>query len=530
MMSEKKITEDLLKSTIEDLENIEKYIQEFSNFLPLAVCTVNPLRTVIVTNLAFQTLTGYEEVEMIGKRIEDLFLNKKDFKNLIQKKIFKKKPGLTQKMILLTKSKRKITVNMAISARRDEKNNFIGYFIALSDITKFENLKQSLEERVKKRTKDLEMRTREITESRTALMNVLEDVEDARSAAEEEKDKTLTIITNFADGLLVFDTENKLSLINPQAEDFFGIKTEKIVEKSVLELTTIPNLRPLIDLLGKEIKGVYRKELLIKENLTLEVSVISMISREEKLGTLVVLHDVTRGKMIERIKTEFVSLSAHQLRTPLSAIKWTLKMLLDGDLGKITKEQKEYIEKTYQSNERMIRLINDLLNVARIEEGRFLYNVKGRNIIEIAEQVIVSSKEVAQRKGLRFKFQKPSKKIPDLELDSEKISIAFQNLIDNAINYTNPGGFIEVSIEYLEDKREILVSVKDTGIGIPRGQQKRVFTRFFRAANAMKTETEGTGLGLFIAKNIIEAHGGKIWFKSKENEGTTFYFALPVLR
>ena len=227
------------------------------------------------------------------------------------------------------------------------------------------------------------------------------------------------------------------------------------------------------------------------------------------------------------MKTEFVSIAAHQLRTPLSAIKWTLRMILDGDLGKVPKSQKEFLQKTYQSNERMIRLINDLLNVTRIEEGRFLYNVQNEDIIELTEKVIVPLKELAQHKSLKFDFKKPKQKIPKVKIDKEKISLAVQNLVDNAIHYTQKGS-IEVSIKFSQEKKEILFSVRDTGIGIPKSQRKRVFSRFFRAANAIKTETEGTGLGLFIAKNIIEAHGGKIWFESEENKGTTFYFTLPV--
>jgi len=368
---------------------------------------------------------------------------------------------------------------------------------------------------------------RKLEESRKALMNMLEDVEEARKRAEEERNKTLAIITNFTDGLLVFDKEGNFSLINPQAESFFGVKAEEIIGKPILELSKIPNFAPIINLLGKEIKGVYRKEWLIKENLTLEVSIVPMISGEEKLGGLVILHDVTREKMAERMKTEFVSLSAHQLRTPLAAIKWTLRMLLDGDLGKITEEQKDFIEKTYESNERMINLINDLLDVTRIEEGKYLYKPILADIEPIVQFVIDSFKEEIERKKLKFEFKKPKRKLPKVMLDVEKMKLAIQNLLDNAIRYTKPGGEISVSLRDLENKIEF--SVRDTGVGIPENQQSRVFTNFFRAANVIRMETEGSGLGLFITKNIIEAHGGKIWFESKENIGTTFYFTFGIL-
>jgi len=244
------------------------------------------------------------------------------------------------------------------------------------------------------------------------------------------------------------------------------------------------------------------------------------------LGTLIILHDITREKTIERMKTEFVSLAAHQLRTPLSAIKWTLRMLLDGDLGKITEEQKDFIEKTYKSNERMITLINDLLDVTRIEEGRYLYKPVLADVEPIVQFVTNSYQEEIKKKKIRFEFKKPEEGLPKIKLDVEKIRLAIDNLIENAIRYTPAYGKVMVSLEH--KKGGIEFSVKDTGVGIPKDQQGRIFTKFFRAANVMRMATEGTGLGLFITKNIIEAHGGKIWFESEEGKGTTFYFAIPV--
>jgi len=266
-MGEKTKTEDLLKMTIEDLKDAERYIQELFAFLPLAVCSFNPFGVIMTSNLAFQNLTGYREVDVVGKRIENLFLNKKDFNNLIKSKILKEKTNLTRKMMLLTKEGKEMPVNMAISIRRNKEGNFIGYFMALSDITAFEDLRKNLETTVKERTKELEeSRTalmnmlEDVEGSRKALMNMLEDVEETRGKMEEEKNKTLAVITNFADGLLVFDEENKLSLINPQAEVFFDVKSRDIIGRPVLELSTFPTIEPLVSLLGKEIKKL-KKEL-----------------------------------------------------------------------------------------------------------------------------------------------------------------------------------------------------------------------------------------------------------------------------
>lgn len=343
---------------------------------------------------------------------------------------------------------------------------------------------------------------------------------------EEEKNKTLAIITNFADGVIVFDRDNKVTLINPKVQELFKIEPKEVVGKSLFELNDIPNFRSLANLLGREIKKIFREELSLSENMVLEVTTLPLIREKEILGNLVVLHDITREKLIERMKTEFVSLTAHQLRTPLSAIKWTIRMLLDGDLGKITQEQKSFLEKTYNSNEKMISLINDLLNVTRIEEGRYIYKPVPTDFLKVIQEVIHSRESLIKERDVSFEFKKPKEKFPEILMDAEKIKLVVENLLDNAIKYTRPKGKVTISLN--KGIKDIEFKIQDTGIGIPKDQQERVFTKFFRGANVMRLETEGTGLGLFISKNIIEAHGGRIWFDSEEGRGTIFYFNLPI--
>ena len=527
-----KETEKLLQMANNDLRDLDLYIQELSAFLPLAICAVNPFGLLITINSAFQDLTGYKEAEAIGKRMEKMFANGKEFRDLISSESVLKKKKQKRKMILLVKSGREIPVSMSISARRDENGEFIGYFIALLDIEDFEKLRESLEKKVKERTGDLERKTEELRESRVALMNVLEDVENARMLAEEEKNKTMAIITNFSDGLLFFDFENKLSLINSQAKSFFNIKSSKLIGKRLSEFSKKSELDSLVDVIknskNSRIKEVYREELNLKKNVFFEVSTVFLKRDKKKIGSLIIIHDVSREKVVERLKTEFVSLSAHQLRTPLSAIKWTLRMLLDGDLGKVNPDQKEYIEKTYKSNERMIALVNDLLNVTRIEEGRYLYRKTTTEVQPLIEFVISSLRDKTKKQKIKLEFIKPKKKVPKIKVDVEKVRMAIYNIINNAISYTPHGGKVDVSL--MGEKDGVRVEVSDNGIGIPKDQQKRVFSKFFRAGNAVREETTGTGLGLYITKNIIEAHNGKVWFDSKEGKGTTFYFTIPFTK
>ncbi|MCU0652862.1 MAG: ATP-binding protein [Candidatus Pacebacteria bacterium] len=392
-------------------------------------------------------------------------------------------------------------------------------------------LADTLEKQVDDRTRELRAKIEESESSRVALMNMLEDMEDLRRRAEAEKEKTLAIITNFSDGLIFFDSLDYFSLANPQIENYFSATKDDIrrcIGKKISEMSKVAAFKPLTDLMGQALRQISRKELFLSETKFFEISSLEVRSRQEKIGTLVIVHDVSREKAIERMKTEFVSIAAHQLRTPISAIKWTLRMILDGDLGPINDEQRDFLEKTYKSNERMINLINDLLNVTRIEEGRHIYNLGMENFGVVIEGLVGNYADILKQKNLNLHFAKPGQALPQVKIDPEKMRLAIANFIENAIKYTPAGG--DIFMEVLVRGDEIQTSVRDTGIGIIKDQQSRIFTKYFRGSNALKTETEGTGLGLFIAKNIIETHGGKVWFASEEGKGTTFYFTVPVAK
>lgn len=233
-----------------------------------------------------------------------------------------------------------------------------------------------------------------------------------------------------------------------------------------------------------------------------------------------------REKTISAMKSEFISVAAHQLRTPLSAIKWTLRLIIDGDIGELTSEQKLFLQKGYDSNERMIHLVGDLLNSARIEEGRFGYTFVITDIVKVIEEIIEQLSIKAKERDVLIVLEKPENKVLNIKIDPSRINLAIGNLIDNAIKYNLPKGTVTVSLK--EEIDYLKISIADKGVGIPKKSLDRLFTKFFRAENVVKLQTEGTGLGLFIVKNIIESHGGKIWAESEENKGTTFYVLLPL--
>lgn len=490
---------------LEDLAFLESYTKDLFNFLPVPVCFLSPVGIILEANPAFEQISGYKLDEIVGNSVEAFF--KTDEVEVLIQETNEKGFIKGKEMKFLVKEKKEIPVSISAILRKSGEGEINGYLFSFFDLSD-----------VKKREEKLEKTQR-------ALLNILEDVKEERERAEEEKNRTLAIIQNFADGILIFDEDNRLLMVNPKAESFFKIEQEEILGKSFSEFIRVPPLSFLTSVFEDKIKPISRKEVKVRNELILEVTTTPILIEGKTMGNLMILHDVTREKEIEKMKTEFVSVSAHQLRTPLSAIKWTLKMLLDGDLGELTKEQKEFVRKTYESNERMINLVNDLLNVTRIEEGRYLYHLVSVDFVSIVESLIKNYEEEAKRKDIDIYFQKPEK-LAKVKVDVEKITLAVQNLLENAIKYTLPGGIVVVAIE--EKKKEVEFSIKDTGVGIPKDQQHRIFTKFFRGTNAIKLETEGSGLGLFIAKNIIESHGGRIWFKSEEGKGTTFYFTLPL--
>ena len=367
---------------------------------------------------------------------------------------------------------------------------------------------------------------------RVALLNILEDTEESRKEAVNERNKTMAIIENLTDGILLLNRNYEVEIISPPVVDFLRREKEEVIGKNAFEFFSGEDFKPfrdkLVDEEKKKIKSLFRQEISIGDRLDLEVTTVFLKTESEERGVLIIFHDVTRDKLVERMKTEFVSISAHQLRTPLSAIKWTLRMVLDGDTGALNSEQKDLLEKTYVSNERMIALINDLLNVSRIEEGRFLYKQEPGQLEDVIKTVVDSSQELLKMKKISLSMDFPQEKLPMINIDREKMELAVQNLLENAAKYTPEGGSIHISIE--KHEAEVVFKIKDTGVGIPEAEHERIFTKFFRGDNVIKMETEGSGLGLYTTRNIIDAHRGKIWFESKEGKGTTFYFSLPFIK
>lgn len=229
-------------------------------------------------------------------------------------------------------------------------------------------------------------------------------------------------------------------------------------------------------------------------------------------------------KALDETKDEFISMASHQLRTPLTAVKGYVSMVVEGDAGKLSKQQKELLDQAFASSQRMVYLIADLLNVSRLKSGKFVIENKPTQLADVVESEMEQLTEVAKGKEQTLTYTKPDK-FPVLMLDETKIRQVIMNFADNALHYTQNGGHIQINLEDKGDSIEY--TVVDDGLGVPKAEQHHLFTKFYRAGNAKKARPDGTGLGLFMAKKVVVAQGGAIIFKSEEGKGSTFGFTFP---
>jgi PAS domain S-box-containing protein len=512
------------------VQQLESYIKDFWRFLPLPICYLNPMHLIFDVDQKMQDFSGYNSTEIIGELIDLLFVNQEKELAVLKQEVLQKGLVNAKRMLMMTKSKNVIPVNLFAMARRDENNDVIGYFLALADIRETEKMQATLEYKVKERTKELE-------KSKSVLLDTLKEVRQAQEKAETEQNKTTAIINNYIDPIIVVDKVGKVNLFNPAAKEILKINDSVLGQKiSKVNNYSLDNFRGVI---GKSFQVKSSKELKIDDS-NIEEAIIKsqdgesiykiitakVIGRQkEYLGTMKIFFNLTREKMIDRLKSEFISIAAHQLRTPLSAIKWAIKIVLDGECGALNQEQKEMLSKGYDSNERIIRLVNDMLDASRIEEGRFGYSFTRGKIDDALTVVLSNLDQMIKERCIKVKIDKPAD-LPTVLLDKDKIILVLQNILENAVKYTPANGKIEVNIKQL--KNDLVVRVKDNGVGIPPEDQSKLFSKFFRANNVIRMQTEGSGLGLFICKNIIEAHGGEIRCKSQEGKGTEFVFSLPL--
>jgi signal transduction histidine kinase len=373
-----------------------------------------------------------------------------------------------------------------------------------------------------------------------AFNRMSERLKDAyrRQAIAQQRDEA--IILSMGEGLIAVDSDNRVSLINRTACDLlelpdeasavgkpgpslFALYGSNDASGKPLALEDRPTYKALHT--GNPVKDEYELHRKDGAKHVLTISANPVKLNGQVIGAVTVLRDITKEKEVDRMKTEFISLASHQLRTPLSAIKWFSEMLVSGDAGELKEDQMEFAKNIADSTERMIDLVNALLNISRIESGRIVVDPKPTDVKELVNGIVSDLKAKIEEKQHSLVIS-VHEDLPKINLDPRLIGQVYMNLLTNAIKYTPKGGEISVFVSRKDD--QIISQITDNGYGIPEEQQGRLFQKFFRAANAVKVETDGTGLGLYLIKAIIESSGGKIWFKSAEGKGSTFWFSMPM--
>ncbi len=348
------------------------------------------------------------------------------------------------------------------------------------------------------------------------------------------------ILDSIGDGVFVIGKDRKIILFNKMASRLSGYGKKEALGKKYDEILKFvcedggkANNRFVDDCMTKgKITEMANHTLLVEKDgkkIPVADSAAPVKNREGKvLGCVVVFRDITLSRQVDRMKSEFVSVASHQLRTPLTAIKLFVEFLANGDAGKLNKLQADYVNNVKESNERMIQLVSDLLNISRLESGRLRVEPEMIQLEDFIRKCIDEAGSSAEQPGKgKIIFTKPEGKLPQVALDPTLIRQVLNNLLTNALRYCRISNCqIQVKLEAQDGYYRI--GVTDNGIGIPAADQKRIFERFFRARNAALVEAKGTGLGLYFAKMIIETAGGKIWFESEEGKGTTFYFTIPA--
>lgn len=351
----------------------------------------------------------------------------------------------------------------------------------------------------------------------------------------EELQKFMLAVKEASDTIIITDNRGRIAYANQAALQNTGYDFEEMQGKTPA-LWVLSEKDKYSDEIWEDIEknkavilAEYKNRNKDGREYISEVHLSPILDDKAKVIYLVwIERDVTKAKEVDQAKTEFVSLASHQLRTPLSAINWYTEMLLDGDAGEITKDQENYLREIYSGSQRMVDLVNSLLNVSRLELGTFIIEPEKASIMAISDDVLKELEpQINNKKQIITKDY--DDKIPEIQIDPKLTRIIFQNLLSNAVKYTPNHGKIGISIQIdKRDSKQLLISVSDTGYGIPKYQQDRIFSKLFRADNVKKMEAEGTGLGVYIIKQILDNSGGKIWFESEENKGSTFHISIPM--
>ncbi len=353
-----------------------------------------------------------------------------------------------------------------------------------------------------------------------------------------EKHRLDQIVANSADGIIAYTQDFNIVLFNKAAEGIFGISAAQATAKAIgpesvndsslqlLAQTIFPSLAPSV--VSRSEENEYPQLIDISfENPQLELRVTTsrMLDGQGNVaGFLKIVRDRTREIGLMKSKSDFITVAAHQLRTPLSAINWAFEALAG---EKLEASQKELVTTGTNAAQNLLKVVESLLSTSKIEEGKFGYDFQPIDLSAFLGELLGQAELTAREYNVNLYFDAPAETL-EVTGDPEKLGMVVSNLLDNAIKYNVTNGKVVVSVRPVPGKPYVEVLVQDTGVGIAEDDLQKLFTKFYRGANAVNKETSGSGLGLYIVKNIIRRHGGSVWAESVLNRGTTFHFTLPT--
>ncbi|OGE27751.1 hypothetical protein A2772_00685 [Candidatus Daviesbacteria bacterium RIFCSPHIGHO2_01_FULL_38_8b] len=371
----------------------------------------------------------------------------------------------------------------------------------------------------------------ENTRNAAQLAPTLRQLETERDIAIAARDKTNEILASVIDGIVALDFNKNVILLNKAAQELTGYSETEIqgrpIDRMIRLFSEQEEILPKTYCQGsfnKPVKVVGKEGKQTKVNL---MTTQAEGSVQTNLGCILILHDLSKEEELEQMKLDFVSMASHELKTPLTSIIGYLSVFLDEAGNKLPKENLDLLDKAFVSAKQLQTLIQNLLNVNKIEREQMSVSLEPVDYTAILYKAIEDLKSQANQKNIVLTLTLPSQPLPKVLADSVRLSEVVTNLLANAINYTNPDGKVEITT--LVSPTEVTTSITDTGVGIPKEAIPHLFNKFFRVSNQLQKASKGTGLGLYIAKSIIEKLHGKIWVESEVGKGSRFSFTLPVV-
>jgi two-component system phosphate regulon sensor histidine kinase PhoR len=365
----------------------------------------------------------------------------------------------------------------------------------------------------------------EIGELARSLNLMSEEIKDKIGKVDSERAKLDLVLSSMFEGVIVTDSSEKIILMNPSLRKIFFVDTNPEGKKP-LEVIRNTAVQDIVDKIIQGKQGLATEEITVSvpEEKILKVNGVPIVRNNEFEGAILVFHDITELRRLEQIRQDFVANVSHELRTPISSIKGYAETLLEGAL-KDKDNAKEFISIIYQDSNRLANLINDLLDLSKIESGKMKMNFVPLDVASVTKRAVTVIENQAKVKSISFKLNL-APELPKIRADETRFSQVMINLLDNAIKYTPENGSVTVTAKVVNNSLQ--VDIEDTGIGISEKDLPRIFERFYRVDKARSRELGGTGLGLSIVKHIVQAHSGQVWVKSELGLGSTFSFTIPL--